>query len=95
MGSIRRAAVLLTLLALPRGGWAVPPTPVPVSARQLARTVDAALAAAAQAAKEPKGGLDPKSSKHAPFLNALQGFRTRVRQIEDALTKVTRPKNPS
>jgi hypothetical protein len=88
MGSIRRAAVLLTLLALPRGGWAV--TPAPASARQLAQAVDAALGAAAQAAKEPKGGLDPRSPRQAPFLNALEGFRARVRQIEGSLA----PRSP-
>ncbi len=87
MGPIRRAAVLLILLALSRGGWAVAPapTPVAVNARQLAQAVDAALGAAAQAAKEPKGGLDPRSPRQAPFLNALEAFRTRVRQIEGSL----------
>jgi hypothetical protein len=85
MGPIRSAAVLLTLLALslPGAGWAV--APVAVDARQLARTVDAALAVAAQAAKEPKAGLDPRNPRQAAFLAALQGFQARVRQIEDAL----------
>ena len=88
MGSIRRAAVLLSLalpLALPGAGWTVAPAPVAADARQLAQAVDAALAAAAQAAKEPKQGLDPRSPRHAPFLRALEGFRTRVHQIEEAL----------
>lgn len=79
---LRRAAVLLTLLALPAAGWAEAPDP---SAGQLARSVDAALAAAAEAAKAPKGGLDNKNPKQASFLLALHDFRTRVDQIEAVL----------
>jgi hypothetical protein len=79
---LRSAAVLLTLLALPPSGWAATPDP---SAGQLARNVDAALAAAAEAAKAPKGGLDNKNPKHASFLLALHDFRIRVGQIEAAL----------
>jgi hypothetical protein len=79
---LRRAAVLLTLLALPPAGWAEAPGP---SAGQLARSVEAALAAAAEAAKAPKGGLDNKNPKQASFLLALHDFRTRVGQIEAAL----------
>lgn len=77
-----RLTVLLILLALPQVGWAGAPDP---SAGQLARSVDAALAAADAAAKAPKGGLDNKNPKHAPFLLALHDFRARVGQIEAAL----------
>ncbi len=79
---LRSAAVLLILLALPPSGWAATPDP---SAGQLARSVDAALAAAAEAAKAPKGGLDSKNPRHASFLLALHDFRARVGQIEAAL----------
>jgi hypothetical protein len=82
MGSIRNAAVLLTLLVLPRAGGAAAPA---VGARQLARTVDTALAGIAQAASAPKGGLDSRNPKNASFLAALQSFRVRVGQIEGAL----------
>ncbi|HEX4494823.1 MAG TPA: hypothetical protein VIE43_04060, partial [Thermoanaerobaculia bacterium] len=82
MGSIRNAAVLLTLLVLPRVGWAAAPT---VGARQLVRTVDAALADIAQAARAPKEGIDGRNPRNAPFLAALQSFRVRVGQIEGSL----------
>jgi hypothetical protein len=82
MGSIRTIAVLFTQLALSRSGWAEAP---PTGARQLVRTVATALADAAQAAKAPKVGLDPRNPKYAPFLSALQGFQARVGQIEGAL----------
>jgi hypothetical protein len=82
MGSIRNAAILLTLLVLPRAGGAAAPA---VGARQLARTVDAALAGIAQAASAPKEGLDTRNPRNASFLAALQSFRVRVGQIEGAL----------
>jgi hypothetical protein len=56
-----------------------------VGARQLARTVDGALADIAQAARAPKEGLDGRNPKDASFLAALQSFRVRIGQIEGAL----------
>jgi hypothetical protein len=70
------AALLFLLLAIPQAGRADLPL---VTAGQLVRTVDAALAGAAQAAQ----GL--RDAKHAPFWSALQAMRTRVSQIEGAL----------
>jgi hypothetical protein len=79
------AAVLL-LLALPRAGRADPPM---VDARGLVQRVDAALAGAARAAKDPRTGLDPRNSKYAPFWNALQALRDRVDRIEGSLSPRT------
>ncbi len=78
MRTYRIAALLFLLLAIAQAGRADLP---PATARQLARTVDSALAGAARAAK----GLDPRSPKYAPFWSALQAMRTRVSRIEAAL----------
>ncbi len=78
MRTYRIAALLFLLLAIARAGRADLP---PAIARQLAQTVDGALAGAAQAAK----GLNPRSPKYAPFWSALQAMRTRVSRIEAAL----------
>lgn len=58
-----------------------------VTARQLVRTVDSALGDLAKAASEPRGGLDPKDPKAAPFWSTLNGLRIRVLMIESALAK--------
>ena len=79
-------AAVLFLLALPRAGWADLPM---ASARGLARQVDMALAGAAQAAKDPRTGLDPRNPKYAPFWNALQALQDRVGRIEGSLSPRT------
>ena len=58
-----------------------------VTARQLVRTVDSALGDLAKAASEPRGGLDPKDPKGAPFWSTLNGLRIRVLMIESALSR--------
>lgn len=58
-----------------------------VTARQLVRTVDSALGDLAKAASEPRGGLDPKDPKAAPFWSTLNGLRIRVLMIESALSR--------
>lgn len=58
-----------------------------VTARQLVRTVDSALGDLAKAASEPRGGLDPKDPKAAPFWSTLNGLRIRVLMIETALAR--------
>ena len=82
MRTYRIAALLFLLLAIPQAGRADLPL---VTARQLVQTVDAALAGVAQAAQDPKQGLDPRNPKYAPFWSALQAMRTRVSRIEGAL----------
>ena len=79
-------AAVLFLLALPRAGWADLPM---ASARGIVRQVDTALAGAAQAAKDPRTGLDPRNPKYAPFWNALQALQDRVGRIEGALSPRT------
>ncbi len=81
MGTYRIAAVLFLLLAIPQTGRAGGPD---AGARQLVQTVDAALAGAAQAARQ---GLDPRSAKYAPFWNALQAMQARVSRIEGTLSR--------
>lgn len=77
MRTYRIAALLFLLLAIPQAGR----TEVPVvTAGQLVRTVDAALAGAAQAAQK----LDARNPRYAPFLSALQAMRTRVSRIAGA-----------
>src|SRR6185295_5368315 len=61
--------------------------PAPVSARELVRTVDSALAGVAEAAMDPAGGLDRRKPGFAPFWSALAGLRLRVIQIETALAR--------
>ena len=61
--------------------------PAPVSARELVRTVDSALAGVAEAAMDPAGGLDRGRPGFAPFWSALAGLRLRVIQIETALAR--------
>ncbi|HET9210576.1 MAG TPA: hypothetical protein VFR03_09270, partial [Thermoanaerobaculia bacterium] len=78
MRTYRTAALLFFLLAIPQAGRADLPL---VTAGQLVRTVDGALAGAAQAARK----LDSRNPKYAPFWSALQAMRTRVSRIEDAL----------
>jgi hypothetical protein len=77
MRTYRIAALLFLLLAIPRMGRAE----VPMAARQLVRTVDGALAGAAQAARDPKLARNPR---YAPFWSALQAMRARVSRIAGA-----------
>lgn len=77
MRTYRIAALLFLLLAIPQAGRAE----VPMAARQLVQTVDAALAGAAQAAQDPKLVRDPR---YAPFWSALQAMRARVSRIAGA-----------
>jgi len=79
-------AAVLFLLVLPRAGRADLPM---VTARGLARQVDTALAGAAQAAKDPRTGLDPRNSKYAPFWDALQALQDHVDRIEGSLSSRT------
>lgn len=72
-------------LSLARAGAAAPARGV--TARQLVRTVDSALAGVAQAAMDPKGGLDRRGPGFAPFWSALAGLRLRVSQIETAIER--------
>jgi hypothetical protein len=76
MRTYRIAPLLFLLLAIPQAGRA----DVPVTARQLVQTVDAALAGTAQAAQK----LDSRNPRYAPFLSALQAMRTRVSRIASA-----------
>jgi hypothetical protein len=78
MRTYRIAALLFLLLAMPQAGRADPPV---VTAGQLARTVDGALASAARSAQ----GLDPRNPRYTQFWDSLQAMRTRVSRIEDAL----------
>jgi hypothetical protein len=78
------AAVLFLLLALPRPGRAGVPMD---GAGQLARTVDEALAGAAQVAEDPKQGLALHSPRYTPFWSSLQRMRTRVAVIENSLAE--------
>lgn len=82
MGKLSIAAVLFFLFT---GGLAL--AQERVTARQLVRTVDAALGDLAKAASEPKDGLDPKDPKAAPFWSTLNGLRIRVLMIESALAR--------
>jgi hypothetical protein len=77
MRTYRIAALLFLLLAIPRTGRAEVPM---ATAGQLVRTVDAALAGAAQAARK----LDARNPRYAPFLSSLQAMRTRVSRIAGA-----------
>lgn len=86
MGTYRIAAAVLFLLALPGVGRAGAPA---ADARGLVRQVDTALAGAAQAAKDPRTGLDPRNPKFAPFWSALQALQDRVGRIEGALAPRT------
>src|SRR3954452_14386399 len=76
MRTYRIAPLLFLLLAIPQAGRA----DVPVTARQLVQTVDAALAGTAQAAQK----IDSRNPRYAPFLSALQAMRTRVSRIASA-----------
>ena len=80
MRTYRIAALLFLLLAVPRAGRADLPI---VTAGDLVRKVDGALAGAAQAAQK----LDPRNPKYAPFRSSLQAMRTRVSQIAAALAQ--------
>jgi len=86
---LRRITALFLLLAgelaLARTGAAA--AAQSVTARQLVRTVDSALAATAQAAEDPKGGLDRRHPGVASFWRALEGMRLRVAQIGAALER--------
>ena len=87
MGKFRIVAVLFFLFTgeLCTGNFAL--AQERVTARQLVRTVDSALGDLAKAASEPKGGLDPKDPKAAPFWSTLNGLRIRVLMIESALSR--------
>lgn len=82
MGKLAIAAVLFFLFT---GDLAL--AQERVTARQLVRTVDSALGDLAKAASEPRGGLDPKDPKAAPFWSTLNGLRIRVLMIESALSR--------
>lgn len=87
MGKLAIAAVLFFLFTgdFFRGNFAL--AQQHVTARQLVRTVDSALGDLAKAASEPRGGLDPKDPKAAPFWSTLNGLRIRVLMIESALAR--------
>jgi hypothetical protein len=83
--SIAAAALSLLFLAgVSRSAAAEAPV---ASARELARTVDSALAGVARAAADPKQGLDRRNTKVSSFLDALAAMRSRVGQIEGALDR--------
>jgi hypothetical protein len=86
MGNFRVAVALLcSLLAgTVRAGRAEAP---PAGARELVRAVDAALAGVAQAAGDPKSGLDRGSPKAAAFWNALDALRVHVSRIGGSLDR--------
>lgn len=85
MGKFRCALAIFLLLAgelaLARPGGAVQERRV--NARQLVRTVDAALAGMGQT----QGGLNPKDPKWALFRSSLDAMRLRVTQIQAALDR--------
>jgi hypothetical protein len=85
MRESRRIAALFLLLATVRAGAAV--SAERVTALELTRTVGSALAGTAQAAADPKGGLDRTKPGFAPFWTALASMRLRVSQIESALER--------
>jgi hypothetical protein len=87
MSRFRNVLVLFLVLGglafASAGGGAEPA--VRVGAGQLVRSVEAALAGAAQAARDPKSGLGAGSPGYASFWNALNGMQTRLGLIEAAL----------
>ncbi len=86
---MRPFRIITAVLLLLAGDLAVAraAAPAPVSARELVRTVDLALAGVAEAAMDPAGGLDRRKPGFAPFWSALAGLRLRVIQIETALAR--------
>jgi hypothetical protein len=85
MGKLSAAITAAVLLFVFTGDLAL--AQQHVTARQLVRTVDSALGDLAKAASEPRGGLDPKDPKAAPFWSTLNGLRIRVLMIESALSR--------
>jgi hypothetical protein len=86
MRKFRTVHVLFLLLVVPELVWAAGPARR-LTARQLARTVDSALAGVAQAAEDPAAGLDRAAPGTAAFRGALGGMRLRVSRIESALER--------
>src|SRR5262245_14876229 len=82
----RQFCIITAFFLLPAGELAAAPAPT-VTARELVRTVDSALAGVAQAALDPQGGLNRAQPGFAPFWNALAAMRQRVIQIESALAR--------
>lgn len=81
-----RLGIAIVLSVVFAGGF-VPPgrAEAPAGARQLVRSLDAALAAVAQAASGPGSGLDPRDSRCQAFRSALDAVRVRVAGIESSL----------
>lgn len=88
---MRQFRIIAAVLLLPAGDLALArasaAAPATVSARELVRTVDSALAGVAEAAMDPAGGLDRRRPGFVPFWSALAGLRLRVIQIETALAR--------
>jgi hypothetical protein len=84
--TVRQFCIITALFLLPAGELAAAPAQT-VTARELVRTVDSALAGVAQAALDPSGGLHRAQPGFAPFWNALADLRLRVIQIESALAR--------
>jgi hypothetical protein len=86
----RIAMVIATVLFLLLAGGTVWPARAG-SARQLAGSIDAALAGVAQAAGEAQSGLGPGkppgNPRSAPFWSALEAMRLRVSRIEGSLDR--------
>ncbi len=81
----RQFCIITAFFLLPAGELAAAPVQT-VTARELVRTVDSALAGVAQAALDP-GGLNRAQPGFAPFWDALAAMRQRVIQIESALAR--------
>jgi hypothetical protein len=82
----RQFCIITAFFLLPAGELAAAPVQT-VTARELVRTVDSALAGVAQAALDPGGGLNRAQPGFAPFWDALAAMRQRVIQIESALAR--------
>lgn len=80
MSTFRHAAALILFsggLLLASAGWGAEPA-LRVNAGGLVRSVEMALAGVAQAARDPKGGLDARSPGYASFWNAFNGMQARL-----------------
>jgi hypothetical protein len=87
MGKVRVICALFLLFGGELGLSALASSPRRVTAWQLVRTVDRALAGVTQAAGTAETGRGSGAVTSAPFWSALDGMRLRVSRIEAALAR--------